>query len=925
MSDKQANAKTSTGMLIDGVFASEAIDSSGEILDIKGLDITDFEEGKGNFNYEHQGHDDKDANGKSKNQGQEIVGKIVYAKKIYEAKDCTNEREKMFWDKVKLPFLYGVGRLYDGAGHDGAKALAAIIRDSVANEEPLVVGFSIEGSTLDKDAKTNRLKSTLARRVAITLRPCNKTAIADLLADPNAPDGYPTASATTDLIAMVSSPQQAKKSEIQDPLYTRLGGSEAVYGVGIFKALSAGNYNVSPGSLTGGAALQVSELSTKKKNDPKEVMARVVKAYADWNRKDNFREYLTKQMEDVSPEFLEHYIDTVERNIFKIRKAQEVISDLAKAGKKPAKIQKTPPPVAPVEPQPAGDPLMLSRMSMTDKAHKLVMRDWLPLNDNFTKNNVSPGILDHAAAFASLAPGVNHAAPTDLHSLEASLKGLEAPAEGGVHPDAIRQSLQHSGGDAQALARHLSSTQKIRPNLARYISAILGGGDITIPEKRFVNHFYGSKDASIKNTHGELSKFDRGYFSHPAVQAVLSDPALGNYFKGKEPQALMAGYLKHHDVIPGIHTGQNELWDGANLAKSGDFNPDLPKETAKQHQRWVELYGPGHAFKLYVKNLVPKLIENDAKRSESLVQKFESLQVEFMAGLRKAADGATAPLEAPSTVVDMAKHGVGQFNKHPNSHALGHGFDFNAPREEATKGLQKKTSFWSHTPAGQKVYVKGEYPTLARDTFSKISQPRLEGIYTNMARDYFGMGGYVPDVSVVKHPTDGVEHAIIKHVPGEEFNEKDPEHHAALRKMRDSGELDKIYLMDNIMGNWDRKSDNYLMTKEGGMKLIDHGLALENEDKKFPGIFSPWGTLQRNGGNPWQEPVHPEAQKWLQSLDVKTFEDNLRAHEVPDRVVEAHSKLLRELQKIQKADSHLTRKTFMSRARSRAYGQNHFW
>ena len=41
----------STEMLLDGPFASEAIDSSGEILDIEGCDISDAEAGRAQANW----------------------------------------------------------------------------------------------------------------------------------------------------------------------------------------------------------------------------------------------------------------------------------------------------------------------------------------------------------------------------------------------------------------------------------------------------------------------------------------------------------------------------------------------------------------------------------------------------------------------------------------------------------------------------------------------------------------------------------------------------------------------------------------------------------------------------------------------------------------------------------------------------------
>jgi hypothetical protein len=310
----------STGLLLDGVFASEHIDSSGEILDIEGLDITDFDEGKGTANYEHVGAGDGAAG-----NGQEIVGKIIYAHKIMKESDCKNDREKMFWEKVRLPFLYGVVRFYDGAGHEGAKALAAIVRDSHANEESILVAFSIEGSTLRRNAKTNRLESTVARKVALTLRPCNKMAVSGLLADPNAPEGYDKQPVAPDLLAMVPiSRQKTNKKEDLDPRFQRLGGSEAVYGPEITKAMTAGSYGGAPGTLTGGAALQVEDRTLK---------AQFLAAYRDWNRVTPFKKFLKARLPEVSDEYLDHYADVVDRHIYRIKKAAEFLTDLRKAGK----------------------------------------------------------------------------------------------------------------------------------------------------------------------------------------------------------------------------------------------------------------------------------------------------------------------------------------------------------------------------------------------------------------------------------------------------------------------------------------------------------------------------------------------------------------------------------------------------------------
>lgn len=204
LADKKSGLiQGSTGMIVDGVFASEVWDSSGEVLDIAGCDISDMEQGRGLANYEHRNDESVGAT------AQDVVGKIIHARKIFKESDCEDDRERYFWEKVKVPFIYGMVRLYDGAGHLSAQALAAQIRDHVANKEPILVRFSIDGSTIEKQG--NRLKYTLGRRVAMTIKPCNKTCDSGLVIDPQAPEGFE------------KRPESLAKKE--HPLYARLGSS----------------------------------------------------------------------------------------------------------------------------------------------------------------------------------------------------------------------------------------------------------------------------------------------------------------------------------------------------------------------------------------------------------------------------------------------------------------------------------------------------------------------------------------------------------------------------------------------------------------------------------------------------------------------------------------------------------------------------
>lgn len=155
-------------MLIDGPITTQTIDSSGEILDLKGLDISDFLDGKATANFEHN-NDNAD----------DVLGWFIYAKKIFGEQDCENERQRMFWEKVKTPFLYGVLELLDDTNHPGAIAVAAMLRYFKKKNEPVRIGMSIEGSTLERDGHI--LKRTVGRKVAITLRPCNKQCMLDVL------------------------------------------------------------------------------------------------------------------------------------------------------------------------------------------------------------------------------------------------------------------------------------------------------------------------------------------------------------------------------------------------------------------------------------------------------------------------------------------------------------------------------------------------------------------------------------------------------------------------------------------------------------------------------------------------------------------------------------------------------------------------
>ena len=151
---------------IDMISSTQVRDSQGELLDLAGADIDKINY----FNADHgQGFFNR-------------LGYIVEAKKIFKAEDCTNERHQYYWDKVKTPYLYVRGYLYDNDDHPNARACAAILRNIHKNDLPYKLRASVEGGTIARGVKD---PSVLARTkivgVALTFVPANHTTLVEPL------------------------------------------------------------------------------------------------------------------------------------------------------------------------------------------------------------------------------------------------------------------------------------------------------------------------------------------------------------------------------------------------------------------------------------------------------------------------------------------------------------------------------------------------------------------------------------------------------------------------------------------------------------------------------------------------------------------------------------------------------------------------
>ena len=154
---------------VDGVCASQALDSSGEVVDIKGLDISSLTV-DGTLNWEHL-----------KDLPMQVIGKIIKAKKIFDAEGCDDERQSYYWNKCQLPFVYIVGELFDDYV-ESAKHVAGLFKydfDKRDQNEANVLGFSVEGAKINKIG--NVITHSIARKCTVTQLPCNKQAIAEMV------------------------------------------------------------------------------------------------------------------------------------------------------------------------------------------------------------------------------------------------------------------------------------------------------------------------------------------------------------------------------------------------------------------------------------------------------------------------------------------------------------------------------------------------------------------------------------------------------------------------------------------------------------------------------------------------------------------------------------------------------------------------
>ena len=155
---------------IDMIAGSQLRDTQGEMLDVEGADISDLLSGNGRLNDNH---------GKGFFNS---IGYVTGAKKIFKEEDCEDDRHRFYWNKIKAPYIYVKGRLYDEDDHPNARAAAAILRNIHKSDIPLKIKASVEGGVVSRGVRDpNHLARTKIHSVALTFTPANQATLVEPL------------------------------------------------------------------------------------------------------------------------------------------------------------------------------------------------------------------------------------------------------------------------------------------------------------------------------------------------------------------------------------------------------------------------------------------------------------------------------------------------------------------------------------------------------------------------------------------------------------------------------------------------------------------------------------------------------------------------------------------------------------------------
>jgi hypothetical protein len=274
-------------------------------------------------------------------------------------------------------------------------------------------------------------------------------------------------------------------------------------------------------------------------------------------------------------------------------------------------------------------------------------------------------------------------------------------------------------------------------------------------------------------------------------------------------------------------------------------------------------------------------------------------------------------------LVHADEHGIADHTHTMDQKYLMHGIDLTKPAEGVphdVQGLTASTSphkvGWYQSAHGKVGYVKPDLPEHAWDWDQwdspgdqrQLGIPEREALYHNLARDYFGMGAHVPTTALFTHPQTGEKMSVIERVPNaQHYDSDDDDIGYAVQQAGNNGSLDKLAMMDAVLGQYDRHEGNYMVTPEAPfVHHIDNGMVFnhnpqpqhKSQEPTYLNHYFKNSTLDDYYPNVRETPVHPEAAKWILGLNPDQLHQRLLTSKVPARFATASADKLRALQQL---------------------------
>jgi hypothetical protein len=353
---------------------------------------------------------------------------------------------------------------------------------------------------------------------------------------------------------------------------------------------------------------------------------------------------------------------------------------------------------------------------------------------------------------------------------------------------------------------------------------------------------------------------------------------------------------KTRDIIRSVNSNGYAVFIKEDLSKTEDLNKVQIKPAVMAKPERVRLDAPG---------------PNQGKIADVLGQQNDHRIVQNITG-QSPFKGTSGPVDeilhaGPVTTIrpeipeSPAVHVFDRNDTHPflnhteEQKDLIHGIDLQNLTTPSKPGITEISGFGKNSK-GKEAIVKGRVSKNKGEgpTYEELTTAQREGLYHGMM-PLFGMQKYVPLTSVVQDNVDkhsmgpgGNHYSVMERVPDAvHFNMFNANHRKTLKDLKENGDLDKLAIMNMVLGNSDRHGGNYMISPKG-LHLIDHGFtfSFHNGRKPFIPHYFDYGNVNENNDYDEDRPIHPAALRWLNNIDENSIENFLQSHKIDKKFSE---------------------------------------